>query len=59
MNLNQIFNLKCKVLDKDLVPAYATEDSAGADLFCNEAALLEPGEKVLVGTGIAVEIPVG
>jgi len=59
MNLNQIFDLKCKVLDEELIPQYATEDSAGADLFCNELVVLKPGDKKLVGTGIAVEIPVG
>jgi dUTP pyrophosphatase len=50
-----------KILDprmKDFLPAYATGGSAGLDLrACIEAPLpLEPGQTVLVPTGLAIHI---
>lgn len=51
--------LKIKKLDENAkVPRYATEGSAGLDLSANiEAPLkIEPQERVLVPTGLAVEI---
>lgn len=43
------------------VPEYQTEGAAGADLYAAiESALrLEPGERVLVPTGLSLEIPDG
>lgn len=49
-------------LDKNaIVPSYATEHSAGADLYAlpNGQITVKPGETVLVHTGIAMEIPTG
>ena len=49
-----------KRLSKDAIfPAYATEASAGADLYATEAAIIPAGEKCLVHTGVAVAIPQG
>ncbi|QOL51679.1 dUTP diphosphatase [Massilia litorea] len=50
-----------KILDprmKELLPAYATPGSAGLDLrACIEAPLvLEPGQTVLVPTGLAIHV---
>jgi dUTP pyrophosphatase len=50
-----------KILDprmKDFLPAYATEGSAGLDLrACTAAPLtIEPGQTVLVPTGLAIHI---
>lgn len=50
-----------KILDprmKELLPAYATQGSAGLDLrACIEAPLtLEPGQTVLVPTGLAIHV---
>jgi dUTP pyrophosphatase len=50
-----------KILDprmKELLPAYATSGSAGLDLrACIEAPLtLEPGQTVLVPTGLAIHV---
>src|SRR3954467_9030470 len=50
-----------KILDprmQDFLPAYATEGSAGLDLrACIDAPLtLEPGQTVLVPTGLAIHI---
>lgn len=41
------------------LPSRAHDGDAGLDLYANEAARLEPGERASVGTGIAVEIPAG
>ena len=41
------------------VPGRAHDGDAGIDLHAAEGARIEPGERVSVGTGIAVEIPVG
>ena len=40
-------------------PAQAHSGDAGYDLHAAEAAVLEPGERASVGTGIAVAIPDG
>lgn len=40
-------------------PLRAHEGDAGYDLFAAEAAVLGPGERASVGTGIAVAIPDG
>ena len=43
------------------LPSYATRDGAGADLMAaiDKPILLEPGDRVLVPTGIALGIPSG
>jgi dUTP diphosphatase len=41
------------------LPERAYEDDAGLDLAACERAVLEPGERATVGTGLAVEIPSG
>jgi dUTP pyrophosphatase len=49
-----------KHLDPGLpVPSYAHPGDAGLDLFAASTVTLEPGERRLVGTGIAVAIPEG
>ncbi len=40
-------------------PARAHEGDAGLDLYAAEPAILGPGDRASVGTGIAVEIPEG
>jgi dUTP pyrophosphatase len=50
-----------KILDprmKELLPAYATQGSAGLDLrACIDAPLvLEPGQTVLIPTGLAIHV---
>ena len=54
-------NIDLKILDprmKDFLPAYATTGSAGLDLrACVEAPMtIEPGQTVLVPTGLAIHI---
>jgi dUTP diphosphatase len=41
------------------VPAYARPGDAGADLHCTADVVLAPGERALVGTGVAVALPDG
>jgi dUTP pyrophosphatase len=47
-------------LDKGLpVPVYAHDGDAGCDLLSAVDVVIQPGERVLVPTGIAVSIPRG
>src|SRR4051794_39846215 len=48
-----------KLVPKALLPAIAHEGDAGYDLHAVEATTLAPGERAIVATGIAVEIPSG
>jgi dUTP pyrophosphatase len=41
------------------IPSLAHEGDAGLDLYAAEPAIAAPGERISVGTGIAVEIPDG
>jgi dUTP pyrophosphatase len=47
-------------LDPDVpVPAYARPGDAGADLVTTSDVVLEPGERMVVGTGVAIALPSG
>lgn len=47
-------------LDPDLpLPAYAHPGDAGLDLSCTEDVALAPGDRSLVGTGVALALPEG
>jgi dUTP pyrophosphatase len=47
-------------LDAELpMPAYAHPGDAGADLYAAEAVELLPGERAVVGTGVAIALPDG
>ena len=49
-----------RMIDADLpLPAYAHPGDAGADLHAAESVELAPGERRLVRTGVAIELPVG
>lgn len=41
------------------LPYRASAHDAGADLFCLDAFTLAPGERKLIPTGLAIEIPPG
>ncbi len=51
-------NIK-KLHTRAKLPHYAHPHDAGADLFSVEDVVIPPGERVLVSTGIALEIPEG
>ncbi|MUL43537.1 dUTP diphosphatase [Streptomonospora sp. PA3] len=47
-------------LDPDLpLPAYAHPGDAGADLVTTEDVVVGPGQRAVVGTGIAIALPEG
>ena len=47
-------------LDPDLpLPSYAHPGDAGADLYSAEDAEIAPGERKLVRTGVAIQLPEG
>lgn len=49
-----------KVLDPELAPpSYASPGDAGADLRARCETVLEPGQRALVDTGVALAIPYG
>ena len=55
-------NIKVKKLCKQAVlPHRATSDSAGADLCAclTEPVTIEPNHTVMIGTGLAIEVPSG
>ena len=41
------------------LPSRAHDGDAGLDLYAAEAARLGPGERAMVGTGVAIEVPPG
>jgi dUTP pyrophosphatase len=55
-----ILDLKVRRLDDGVpMPAYQREGDAGLDLCSAESVVIEPGERLVIGTGIAVAIPSG
>jgi dUTP pyrophosphatase len=40
-------------------PSYARLGDAGADLHCTTDVVLPPGERAVVGTGVAIALPAG
>ena len=54
--------IKIKLLsEKAKVPTFGSELAAGADLYAllEDKIMIEPGQTVLVGTGIAIVVPEG
>ena len=53
-------NIK-KLNKKATIPTYGSQYAAGADLYAciDEPITLQPGETAFIGTGIAMEIPIG
>jgi dUTP pyrophosphatase len=41
------------------LPRYSSSGAAGADLIAHEAAVLPPGGRAAIGTGLRLEIPPG
>jgi dUTP pyrophosphatase len=52
--------VKIKRLNADArLPQYEYPDDSGADLFAAEDAVLQPGERRAIATGLSAEVPVG
>ena len=52
--------MKIKFLDPNAqVPTLGSEAAAGYDLYASKDCVIEPGQTVLVHTGLAMEIPLG
>jgi len=57
-----VTNIKVKKLSDDaILPTYGSEYAAGADLYaCMEDEItIEPGETVMIHTGLSMELPAG
>jgi len=53
-------NIKIKRLNSDaIIPAYQSEGAAGFDLHAIEDLILKPGQRALVGTGLAIALKKG
>lgn len=48
-----------RLTDDAIIPTKAHPSDSGYDLYANEDVIIEPGETVIVKTGIAVELPAG
>jgi dUTP pyrophosphatase len=56
----QVIPVPVRRLDPDLpLPAYAHQGDAGADLVAAQDIEIAPGERVLIGTGVAIALPDG
>ena len=56
------FSMRIKKLSEDaILPTYGSEFAAGADLYAclEKEVLIEPGQTLLIKTGLAMEIPEG
>lgn len=57
---NETFQLRVKRLTSSgIVPTWAHAGDSGLDLYASKSHVIEPGTVVSVGTGIALELPVG
>lgn len=53
-------DVQIQILDTELeIPRYAKDGDAGVDLRSTEKLVLEPGQRALVKTGIAIALPAG
>lgn len=48
-----------KLNENAIIPQYATEASAGVDLCSIDDAVVLPGKRLLIHTGLAIALPVG
>lgn len=55
----QILARRLDAAGPDALPAYAHPGDAGADLRSTDEVLIQPGERVTVGTGVAIALPDG
>lgn len=48
-----------KLTPSAMVPKYASDGASGLDLHADVGAVIAPGDRALVRTGIAIELPAG
>lgn len=48
-----------RVLAEAILPAYGREASSGIDLYAAAEVVVEPGNRTMVSTGIAIAFPIG
>lgn len=49
----------CKVTEDAIIPAYSTIGDAGADIYANKDITVQPGQTVIVPSGVKMIIPGG
>jgi len=55
-----MLKIKIQKINEDaIIPEYAHDDDAGMDVYSTKNYLLLPNHRILVGTGLKVEIPKG
>ncbi|AKE41368.1 Deoxyuridine 5-triphosphate nucleotidohydrolase [Corynebacterium kutscheri] len=55
-----VTTISLKRLDKELpLPQRAHRGDAGVDLYSTQDVVIKPGQRLLVGTGIALALPIG
>ena len=47
-----------RIDDRSTVPTRGSSDAAGYDLYSSTDFTIHPGQRLLVSTGIAIEVPV-
>ncbi|MDC7068480.1 dUTP diphosphatase [Corynebacterium pseudodiphtheriticum] len=58
--MSDLSPIKIQLLDREIaLPTRAHAGDAGADLCATEDITLEPGQRAVVGTGIAIALPEG
>ena len=58
-SIEQIIEIPCEVIGETKPPAYANEGDAGLDIYSPKEYTINPGETVIIPTGIKVAIPKG
>ncbi len=48
-----------KITEDAILPKYAGPNEAGMDFYANEQVIIEPNQRKLISTGIAMAIPLG
>lgn len=48
-----------KLIGSAVLPKYAGPNEAGMDFYANEQAIIEPNQRKIISTGIAMAIPYG
>ena len=52
-------NVKVKLENGAILPTFGTTGAAGADLYALTDVTLNPGERMIIPTGVSMEIPEG